>query len=170
VKAKDIMTTPVVTVEPDTTVREIAALLLERHISGVPVVEAGRFVGLVSEGDLLHRHELGTDRNGAARSWWLSLMGEHSAAAEYVKSHARRARDIMTRNVISVAEDTPIAGFPSCAVSDWSGSSAAPTSFRHSRCAPGRPSPRARRATTRSGDSCSPSSSASRGGGRARRT
>jgi CBS domain-containing protein len=109
VKAKDIMTTPVVTVEPDTTVREIAALLLERHISGVPVVEAGRFVGLVSEGDLLHRHELGTDRNGAARSWWLSLMGEHSAAAEYVKSHARRARDIMTRNVISVAEDTPIA-------------------------------------------------------------
>ncbi|MGH8698975.1 MAG: CBS domain-containing protein, partial [Burkholderiales bacterium] len=73
-KAKDIMTTPVVTIAPDTTVREIAELLLERRISGVPVVEGGRLVGLVSEGDLLHRHELGTDRERPARSWWLRLI------------------------------------------------------------------------------------------------
>ena len=108
-KAKDIMTTPVVTIEPDTTVREIAALLLERRISGVPVVEAGRLVGLVSEGDLLHRHEIGTDRDRPTRSWWLSLIDGDPCPAEYVKSHARRARDIMTRDVISVAEDAPIA-------------------------------------------------------------
>ena len=108
-KAKDIMTTPVVTIEPDTTVREIAALLLERRISGVPVVEAGRLVGMVSEGDLLHRHEIGTDRDRPTRSWWLSLIDDDPGPAEYVKSHARRARDIMTRDVISVAEDAPIA-------------------------------------------------------------
>ncbi len=108
-KAKDIMTTPVVTIAPDTTVREIAELLLERRISGVPVVEGGRLVGLVSEGDLLHRHELGTDRERPARSWWLRLISGESAPAAYVKSHAAHARDIMTRDVISVAEDTPLA-------------------------------------------------------------
>ena len=74
-KAKDIMTTPVVTITPDTSVREIAALLLERRISAVPVVEGGQLVGLVSEGDLLHRHEIGTDRGWPARSWWLGLIG-----------------------------------------------------------------------------------------------
>jgi CBS domain-containing protein len=108
-KAKDIMTTPVVTITPDTTVGEIAALLLARRISAVPVVEGGQLVGLVSEGDLLHRHEIGTDRDRPGRSWWLALIGSPTAPAEYVKSHAARARDIMTRDVISVAEDTPIA-------------------------------------------------------------
>lgn len=108
-KAKDIMTTPVVTIGPDTTVREIAALLLKQRISGVPVVDGGRLVGLVSEGDLLHRHEIGTDRDRPARSWWLSLIGGESAPADYVKSHAVHARDIMTRDVITVDESTPIA-------------------------------------------------------------
>lgn len=106
--AKDIMTTPVASIGPDTTVREIAALLLERHISAVPVVEDGRVIGMVSEGDLLRRHEIGTDRDRPTRSWWLSLIDDNPAPAEYVKSHAARARDIMTRQVISVEEDTPI--------------------------------------------------------------
>jgi CBS domain-containing protein len=108
-KAKDIMTTPVVTVEPDTTVREIAALLLAQRISAVPVVEGGRLVGLVSEGDLLRRHEIGTDRDRAAGSWWLRLLRGDPSPADYVKSHAVHARDIMTRDVITVDEDTPIA-------------------------------------------------------------
>ena len=108
-KAKDIMTTPVVTITPDTSVREIAALLLERRISAVPVVEGGRLVGLVSEGDLLRRHEIGTDRDRPAGSWWLRLFHSPPSPAEYVKSHAAHARDIMTREVITVAEGTPIA-------------------------------------------------------------
>jgi CBS-domain-containing membrane protein len=62
----------------------------------------------VSEGDLLHRHEIGTDRDRPTRSWWLSLIEDDPRPAEYVKSHARRARDIMTRDVITVGEDTPI--------------------------------------------------------------
>ena len=41
-QAKDIMTSPVITVDPDMPVAEIATLLLERRISGVPVVDAGR--------------------------------------------------------------------------------------------------------------------------------
>jgi CBS domain-containing protein len=108
-KAKDIMTTPVVTIEPDTTVREIAALLLKRRISAVPVVESGRVVGLVSEGDLLRRHEIGTDSDRPAGSWWLRLIRGDRSPAEYVKSHAAHARDIMTRDVITVEEDTSIA-------------------------------------------------------------
>lgn len=110
-KAKDIMTTPVVTISPATTVREIAALLAERRISAVPVVEGGRLVGLVSEGDLLHRHEIGAERDRSERSWWRGLIGGEpgEAAARYVKSHAMHARDIMTRDVITVDEGTPIA-------------------------------------------------------------
>ena len=59
--AKDIMTTPAITIAPDTPIREIVALLLEKRISGVPVVANGRVIGVVNEGDLLHRHEIGTD-------------------------------------------------------------------------------------------------------------
>lgn len=108
-KASEIMTTPVVTVGPHSQVSEIAALLLKHRISGVPVVEAGRLVGFVSEGDLLHREEIGTDRPARAESWWLRLLGGDASPADYVKSHARRARDIMTRGAISVGPDTPLA-------------------------------------------------------------
>lgn len=107
-KASDIMSSPVITVGPQTPVAEIAALLLEHRISGVPVVEDGRLVGLVSEGDLLHRHEIGTDRTTPGGSWWLRLFSADRSTSEYVKSHARHARDVMTRDVVSVAPDTPV--------------------------------------------------------------
>jgi CBS domain-containing protein len=108
-KARDIMTAPVITIGPETQVREIVRLLFEKRISGVPVVEDGRVVGLVSEGDLLRRQEIGTDGNPADGSWWARLIKDDPAPAAYVKSHARRARDIMTRDVVSVVEDTSIA-------------------------------------------------------------
>jgi CBS domain-containing protein len=106
-QAKDVMTTPVVTVTPDTPVAEVARTLLERRISGVPVVDAGgRLVGIVTEGDLLRRPELGTERH---RGWWLRLFGDQLKAAEvYAKSHGTRAEEVMTRNVVSVAEDTSL--------------------------------------------------------------
>jgi CBS domain-containing protein len=107
-KAKDIMTSPVITVAPDTAVREIARLLLERRISGVPVVEEGRLVGIVSEADLLHRHEIGTERP-APGSWWLRLFSGDSAPANYVRSHATHARDVMAHEVLTVTEDAPVA-------------------------------------------------------------
>ncbi|MGH8709523.1 MAG: CBS domain-containing protein, partial [Burkholderiales bacterium] len=60
-KASDIMTSPVLTVGPETQIKEIAALLFERRISAVPVVDGGALVGIVSEADLLHRQEIGTE-------------------------------------------------------------------------------------------------------------
>jgi CBS domain-containing protein len=108
-KASDIMTSPIIAVSPGTAVAEIAALLFEKRISAVPVVDGGRLVGMVSEGDLLHRHEIGADRPARAGSWWLRLFGEDRSAAQYVKSHAQLARDVMTPAVASVAPETPIA-------------------------------------------------------------
>jgi CBS domain-containing protein len=107
-KAKDIMTTRVITIAPDTTIREIATLLLERRISGVPVVDHGRVVGIVSEGDLLRRHEIDTDRKRPAGPWWVRYFQGEPGPAEYVKSHAVRAADVMTRAVLSVSEDVEI--------------------------------------------------------------
>jgi CBS domain-containing protein len=61
--AIDVMTTPIVTASPETAVSEIARLMLERHISAVPILdEHGLLVGIVSEGDLLRRYESGTER------------------------------------------------------------------------------------------------------------
>ncbi|RAI45359.1 CBS domain-containing protein [Rhodoplanes roseus] len=107
-KASDIMSTSVITVTPDTSVQDVAEILLKNRISGVPVVDPeGRPIGIVSEGDLLRRAESGT---GHERSWWLKLlMGREVLAAEYVKEHARRAADVMTRELVTATPDTPVA-------------------------------------------------------------
>jgi len=107
--ASDIMTAPVITVGPDTLVRHIAALLFKHRISALPVVQDGKLIGIVSEADLLHRHEIGTDDSRRSRSWWLQLLSSDGSVADYVKSHATRAHDVMTKEVVSVAPDTPIA-------------------------------------------------------------
>jgi CBS domain-containing protein len=106
-KARDIMVAPVVTVTPHASVKDVAALLLERRISAVPVVDTqGKVVGIVSEGDLMRRAEAGTERR---RSWWLrALVAPENLASEYVKAHARKVSDVMTRNVVSATPDTPI--------------------------------------------------------------
>jgi len=104
-QAKDIMTTKVVTVTEDTGIEAIAKILLKRRISGLPVVDAEkRVVGIVSEGDLMRRSESGTSPH---RSWWLRLLASpEEEAHDYAKSHGMRAADVMTRNVITVKEDT----------------------------------------------------------------
>jgi CBS domain-containing protein len=107
-KAKDIMTTGVITIAPNATIREIATILLGRRISGLPVVENGRVIGIVSEGDLLRRHEIGTDRKRPQGSWWMRLFRTEPSPAEYVKSHAIHAADVMSRKVISVSEEESV--------------------------------------------------------------
>ena len=114
-RAMDVMTTNVVTVGPDTPVQEVAKILSERSISGVPVVDAAnRLVGIVSEGDLLHRVETGTERRpdrrtGRRRSWWLDTIGaDEELARDYVKSHGRTARDVMTSEVTFVSDTTEL--------------------------------------------------------------
>jgi CBS domain-containing protein len=107
-QASDIMTTPVVTVGPQTPVPEIARVLLEKRISGVPVLDKGRLVGLVSEGDLLHRHEIATESLKGGGSWWLRLFSAGETPAQYIKAHGRFASDVMTREVKTIAPDTPL--------------------------------------------------------------
>src|SRR6516164_5457763 len=97
-RAMDVMTTDVITVDPDTTVQAVAALLAQHGISGAPVVDSGgRLVGIISEGDLLHRAEIGTARRHRERrrSWWLDHFASE-LAREYVKSHGRTVKDLMT--------------------------------------------------------------------------
>lgn len=106
-KASDIMIPDVITVGPDSSIQDVAQILVSKRISGLPVVDpGGRLIGIVSEGDLLWRAESGTEHT---RSWWLTLlMGRESLAAEFVKEHARRVRDVMTRDVITATPDTPV--------------------------------------------------------------
>jgi CBS domain-containing protein len=101
------MTTNVVTVQPDTGVPEIARLLLKHRISAVPVVDADRRVlGIVSEGDLMRRAETDTE---SRHSWWLeAIFTTQDRAEEYIKTHGRKAGDLMTRDVVGVTEDTPL--------------------------------------------------------------
>jgi CBS domain-containing protein len=106
--ARDIMSTPVVSVVPGTPVPDVAALLARHRISGVPVLEQGRLVGVVNEMDLLHRHEIGTEQFSDAGPWWMRLFGSEPGPSHYVKSHAKTARDVMTRSVDSVVEVTPL--------------------------------------------------------------
>ena len=106
-KARDAMVSPVITVKPYSSVKEAAKTFLERKISAVPVVDdQGKLVGIVSEGDLLHRSEAGTEQQ---RPWWLlALTKEETLAAEYVKAHGRKVTDVMTRNVVTATPDTPL--------------------------------------------------------------
>ncbi len=106
-QARDVMTTNVITVEPDTDVRDTARRLVENRIGAVPVVDRdGRLVGIVSEGDLTRRAESGTERQP---SWWLSLLLlPEQKAINYVKTHGRRAEDVMTRPIVSVDDDASL--------------------------------------------------------------
>jgi CBS domain-containing protein len=106
-KAQDIMTRDVTTVSPDTSVRDIAALMMEKHISGVPVLtNNGKIIGMVSQSDLLHRAELGTERK---HKWWFRTFADSNALArEYAKAHGLKAHDIMSRYVVSVRDDAEL--------------------------------------------------------------
>jgi len=111
-RAANVMTTEVIYVGPDTSVQALAALLSERGISGGPVVDAdNRVVGIVSDGDLLHRIETGTQRRTTRRSsWWLEgIASDRELARDYVKSHARTVKGVMTRDVVSVSDTTNLA-------------------------------------------------------------
>jgi len=106
-KARDVMVTPVITVKSSSSVREAAATFLSKQISAAPVIDdSGRLVGMISEGDLMRRTETGTERR---RSWWLlSLTSDETLAAEFIKSHARKVVDVMTRKVITASPETAL--------------------------------------------------------------
>jgi len=107
--AQDVMTTAVMSIRPDATVRTAAQMMLKHRVSALPVIDANnRLVGIISEGDLVRRSS--PDSSGNERSWWLRLlaMASTNAAEDYVKDHALKVRDAMSRSVICVAPRTSL--------------------------------------------------------------
>lgn len=99
-KVESVMTSGIVAVSPDTPVLDAARLMLEKRISGMPVVDAnGRLVGVFTEGDLLRRTELGTDRK--IGGWIEFLFGAGRRATDYAHSHAVRVEEVMTRHPLT---------------------------------------------------------------------
>jgi CBS-domain-containing membrane protein len=105
--ASDVMTRNVISVSPDATIADAVELMLERGISGLLVVDSsGTLAGIVTEGDLLRRDELGTGRR---RSWWLRLIASPGRqAADFTRTHGRKVADVMTRDVLSVNAKSPL--------------------------------------------------------------
>ncbi len=109
-RVRDVMTTNVVTVGPEMEVGQIARLLVEKHISGVPVVdESGRCIGIVSEGDLVRRIGEEEDEDAPRTSWWLELLASpEERARHYVRTHGRKAKDVMTPDPVTVRPEDSI--------------------------------------------------------------
>ena len=107
-KAADIMDAPGPSVSPETAVVEAVRKMLEHKVSGLPVVdEEGRLVGMITEGDLLRRSELGTERK--ITGFAAVQAGAQKLAEEFVRAHAQKIGDVMTREPVSVDEETAIA-------------------------------------------------------------
>jgi CBS domain-containing protein len=105
-KARDIMVSPVITVKPSLSVRDVAKLFLKNKISAAPVVDdSGALLGIISEGDLLRRAETKTERD---RTWLRLFTAGEVLAEEYMKAHARKAADVMTKRVVTATPDTPL--------------------------------------------------------------
>lgn len=106
-RAHQIMTRPVITVTPETTILEAASTMLQKHVSGLPVVDAsGKLVGIVSEGDFIRRSEIGTQRK---RGRFLKfILGPSATAADFVREHGCKVSEIMTQQPVTITEDTPL--------------------------------------------------------------
>jgi CBS domain-containing protein len=106
-KASEIMTPRVISVTPDTTITTAIQLMLDSHISGMPVIDgAGKLVGIVTEGDFLRRSETGTGRK---RPRWLEfLVGPQTLATDYVREHGRKVNEVMSPDPVTIGEDTPL--------------------------------------------------------------
>lgn len=107
-RAIDVMVRDVITVRPDTGVAEAIKLLSKHDVSALPVVDAqAHLIGILSEADLIHRAEIGTEKR---RPWWLeAVTGAATLAEEFAKSHGKKVGELMTTEVVSATEDTPLA-------------------------------------------------------------
>ncbi|WP_315756133.1 MULTISPECIES: CBS domain-containing protein [unclassified Bradyrhizobium] len=107
-RAHQIMTRPVITVTPDTSIVDAANIMLQRHVSGLPVVDSvGKLVGVVSEGDFIRRSEIGTGRK---RGRWLRfILGPGKSAADFVHEHGRKVSEVMTKSPLTITEDAALA-------------------------------------------------------------
>ena len=105
--AVDVMTPDVICAAPDTPLPELVRLMLDNQVSALPVIADGQIVGIVSEGDLMRRAETGSEKRPGR---WLELVtSTDRLAADYTHAHGRKASEIMTHDVVTVADTTPIA-------------------------------------------------------------
>jgi CBS domain-containing protein len=108
-RAHQIMTRPVITVTPETTIVEAANTMLQKHVSGLPVIDAaGKLVGIVSEGDFIRRSEIGTQRKHGR--FLKFILGPGQAATDFIHEHGRKVAEIMTPHLltITITEDTAV--------------------------------------------------------------
>jgi CBS domain-containing protein len=106
-RAKEIMTTGVICIDIKSSIFDAAELLLNEHVSALPVVDdKGSVVGIVSEADLMRRPEIGT----APRKSWLShlLDNDTTAARDFVEAHSRQVSEVMTSKVVTAGEETKL--------------------------------------------------------------
>lgn len=105
-KVSDVMTRDVTSVTPETALRDVARLLAEKRISGVPVVDgSGRCIGIVSEADLLAKQ---VSRPSSRRSPLEWILGEQRDPEELRRRGASTAREAMSSPVISITPDRPL--------------------------------------------------------------
>ena len=106
-KASEVMRSPAVSVAPNCRVIDAVRLLMETNRRGLPVVDSsGILVGIVSEGDFLHRVELGTAPTG--RPWFAAIFGTGENSAAFVRAYDRSVDEIMTRDPVCVAPDADL--------------------------------------------------------------
>ena len=106
--ARDVMVRDVITIAPRDSVAQAARLIAQNDVSALPVIDDhGRLVGIISEGDLMNREEIGTEIH---HPWWIEAVTPGATlAAEFAKSHGKRVEEVMSENVITATEDTSLA-------------------------------------------------------------
>lgn len=105
-KVAEVMTRGVISIAPIDSMKKAAQLMLQYDMSGFPVMDRGKLVGIVTEGDFLRRAEIGTERH---RTRWIELLvAPGQLADEYAHAHGRKVEEVMTRDVVTVAEDASL--------------------------------------------------------------
>lgn len=102
----DVMRTSIAKIGPNAPLIDAASLLLETNQRALPVLDDGRLVGIISEGDFLHRVELGV--SAPARSWLQSLLGSARGGVHRRRISALTVAHVMSRNPVCVAEDASV--------------------------------------------------------------
>jgi CBS domain-containing protein len=106
-RVRDVMTYGVIGVPETAGVAEAVETMLRSRVSALFVFDAhNAVIGVLSEGDLLRRSELGSERK---RPHWLELLlGSGRLAEAYAHEHGRKVGEVMTRNVETIAEDAEL--------------------------------------------------------------
>ena len=106
-RVSEVMTRRVISVSPETSIRQALELMLKARISGLPVIDdRGTLVGVISEGDFLHRAEIGTERKYSP--WYDALFGTGETASAYTRAHGLKVAEVMTNKVITTTGTSPL--------------------------------------------------------------